>query len=164
MQMLKQPRTRKWKVKCKRPDNDPSLFNDKHTNCSTAIAYFPQPRPWLPPLFPHERTESLAAFLSLAPFTKLLPKQPHRKEKRTMCCRGVLICNQTYELVQLYKEEGGDISFLSLISQIDAIISYTRTLHDFPLLHMGALFICHTRIQHMHTITQRHAWKVLFGA
>lgn len=34
---LKQPGTRKRKVECKRADNNPSLFNDKHTNCRTAV-------------------------------------------------------------------------------------------------------------------------------
>lgn len=81
-------------------------------------------RPWLPPLFPHERTERLAAFLSLVPFTKLLPKQPRRKEKPATRCRGVLICNQTYEPVQMYEEEEEGES-QSLISQLEAVIAMT---------------------------------------
>lgn len=102
----------------------------------------------------------LRCFHSFAPFMKLLPKQPHRKKKRAMCCRGVLICTQTYEPVQLYRAEGGgmSISFLFL-----SLLSSTHTVHASLFLHTGVFFfICDTHIQYMHAITQRHNWTV-FG-
>lgn len=85
----------------------------------------------------------LRCFHSFAPFMKLLPKQPHRKKKRAMCCRGVLICTQTYEPVQLYRAEGGgmSISFLFL-----SLLSSTHTVHASLLLHtrVFSLSVTHT--------------------
>lgn len=85
----------------------------------------------------------LRCFHSFAPFMKLLPKQPHRKKKRAMCCRGVLICTQTYEPVQLYRAEGGgmSISFLFL-----SLLSSTHTVHASLFLHtrVFSLSVTHT--------------------
>ncbi len=64
-----------------------------------------------------------------------------------MCCRIVLICNQTYEPIQLYSLEGGDInfclSFLSLM-QLWLEIKYTHC-SEWPFLNMGKSYLSHTQ-------------------
>lgn len=54
------------------------LCSKTNTNCITAVLFFPQPRPWLPVMFPHDSSESLAAFPTLAPLHSCYQS----------CCRG----------------------------------------------------------------------------
>lgn len=86
-----QPRTRKWKVKCKSRENNPPLFNDKH---SKLHCFFPQSH-CLPPLFPQKCVEIPTAFLYFNT-SKLLAKQSHTQRKAYRANRGwILICNHT---------------------------------------------------------------------